>query len=188
MVEGIMDQSDITCCFTGHRPVKLPWGMRDTDSRCTDTKIWIRDQVSDLYEKGYRRFLCGMAIGCDMLFAEEVTALRRLHPEVILFGAIPCADQASCWNTKQKLRYSELVEQCDEIKIFSETYNRLCMNERNSFMVEQSSVLLACFNGTPGGTMNTILYAQRKGIDIRIFDLNRLIRDESRETSSELTH
>ena len=35
-------------------------------------------------QAGYRRFICGMAIGCDMYFAEAVLALKQLHPDVIL--------------------------------------------------------------------------------------------------------
>lgn len=179
-----MEPEEITCCFTGHRPVKLPWGMRETDSRCLDAKNWIAEQLRELYEKGYRRFLCGMAIGCDTLFAQEVLKLKAEHPDTMLFGAIPCADQASGWNRKQKETYAALVEQCDEIKIFSPSYNSLCMNERNSYMVENSTVLLACYNGTPGGTRNTVLAAMRKGIEIRILDPDELVRDESREPSA----
>ena len=28
-----------TCCFTGHRPAKLPWGSRESDPRCTELKL-----------------------------------------------------------------------------------------------------------------------------------------------------
>ena len=27
-----------TCCFTGHRPSKLPWGTREEDPRCVALK------------------------------------------------------------------------------------------------------------------------------------------------------
>lgn len=173
-----------TCCFTGHRPVKLPWGTRESDSRAADTRMWIGDQLEELYGNGYRYFICGMAIGADMLFAQEVIELRKKYNDVVLFGAIPCADQASCWNRKQKLMYSELIAQCDEIKVFSNTYNNLCMNARNNYMVDHSSVLLACFNGTPGGTMNTVAYAYKQGLEVRVFDPSELVRDQSRESAA----
>ena len=32
-----MEQTE-TCCFTGHRPDKLPWGIRENDPRCADLK------------------------------------------------------------------------------------------------------------------------------------------------------
>ena len=38
--------------------------------------------------------------------------------------------------------------------------------DRNYYMVDRSSILLAVFNGSAGGTMNTILYAKRKGLQV----------------------
>ena len=40
------------------------------------------------------------------------------------------------------------------------------MMRRNRYMVDHSAALLACFNGRPGGTMNSILYAQRQGLPV----------------------
>ena len=44
------------------------------------------------------------------------------------------------------------------------------MNERNKFMVERSSVVIACYNGKPSGTGNTLRYAKEKGCKIRIIN------------------
>lgn len=33
------------CCFTGHRPAKLPWGYREEDLRCLDLKRRMADAV-----------------------------------------------------------------------------------------------------------------------------------------------
>jgi hypothetical protein len=45
------------------------------------------------------------------------------------------------------------------------------MQRRNEYMVDNSSLLLACFAGVPSGTMNTILYAQRQGVETIILDV-----------------
>ena len=174
MDERLNEQIDkrTTCCFTGHRPQKLPWGWSDSDLRLDRTSAWIAEQLEDLYSRGYRTFMCGMALGCDSIFADEVIRLRNRHPGVVLYGAIPCADQASKWNEKHKLRYAQLVDQCGVVKIFYDYYNSWCMSERNEFMVDNSSVIISCFLGSPGGTMKTLAYAMRKGLETRIFDLN----------------
>ena len=52
-----------SCCFTGHRPGKLPWGMDEQDRRCLALKARIADAVEAAYQEGYRHFLCGMALG-----------------------------------------------------------------------------------------------------------------------------
>ncbi len=163
-----------TCCFSGHRPMKLPWGMRETDIRCTAAKEWIARQIEEIYTCGYRRFLCGMAIGCDTYFADAVLELKQTHPDLILSAAIPCADQSNRWNSRQKEHYSELILQCDEVKIFQERYTPECMRRRNIYMVDHSSALIACYDGRPGGTMKTLLYAQREGLDVRVLDVSTL--------------
>lgn len=169
-----MNLKETTCCFSGHRPMKLPWGMREGDPRCQKMKSWISEALEELYSSGYRRFICGMAIGCDMIFAEAVIALRQVHPDVILEGAVPCDDQASRWNKAQKQHYAELISSADVIKTFQPNYSGNCMQRRNEYMVDEASLLLACYDGRPGGTMKTILYAQRQGLEVRVLDVSSL--------------
>ena len=169
-----MPDRETTCCFSGHRPMKLPWGMRESDERCIRTKHWITQQLETLYANGYRHFLCGMAIGCDTYFAEAVLAMKKNHPDVRLEAAIPCTDQANRWNNAQKAKYAGLIAQCDEVKIFQEHYTSDCMQRRNFYMVDRSSALIACFNGRPGGTMTTLVYAQREGLSVHLLDVNEL--------------
>ena len=38
--------------------------------------------------------------------------------------------------------------------------------DRNRYMVDASRVLVAVYNGTAGGTQNTMLYAMRQGLEI----------------------
>ena len=45
------------------------------------------------------------------------------------------------------------------------------MMRRNRYMVDRSSLLLACFDGRPGGTMNTILYAERSGLKTVVIEI-----------------
>ena len=170
----IMVTRETTCCFSGHRPMKLPWGMRESDERCIAAKQWIAGQLEELYTLGYRHFICGMAIGCDTYFAEAVLALRDCHPDVTLEAAIPCADQANRWNKKQKETYDDLLARCDSAKVFQEHYTNGCMQQRNTYMVDRSSALLACYDGRPGGTMSTLLYAKREGLDIRVLDIEEI--------------
>ena len=42
--------------------------------------------------------------------------------------------------------------------------------QRNEWMVDHSSRLIAIYNGTPGGTRNTIEYAKQKKLEIAIYD------------------
>ncbi len=166
-----MYDRSVTCCFTGHRPVKLPWGLNEQDPRCLTLKEQLAATLEGIYESGYRHFICGMAIGCDTYFAEEVLQLKEQHPEVILEAAIPCDGQDAKWNSKQKEAYARLLAQCDFATHVSRSYTPDCMMRRNIYMIDHSSLLLACFNGRSSGTMSTILYAERSGIRTIILDI-----------------
>ena len=84
-----------SCCFTGHRPAKLPWGYNERDPRCVRLKERIADAVLLAYQEGYRHFLCGMAQGCDLYFCEAVLALRERYPEVTVEAAIQFSSASS---------------------------------------------------------------------------------------------
>ena len=166
-----MDEQAITCCFTGHRPQSLPWGTREQDPRCTELKLELAARLEGIYEAGFRRFLCGMALGCDMFFAEAVLALRDNHPDVMLEAVIPCGSQPDRWSLAQRQRYNSLLNRCDKVTVLQIHYTPDCMQKRNRYMVEHASLLLACYNGYPGGTQSTLLYAQRRGLQTIIIEI-----------------
>ena len=166
-----MAQREQTCCFSGHRPAKLPWGGNEADERCLALKGELAAHLEALYAEGYRHFICGMALGCDMYFAEAVTALREVHEDVTLEAAVPCGTQPDRWNRAQRERYNALLNACSKVTVLQIGYSPECMMRRNQYMVDHSSMLLCCYNGRPGGTMRTILYAERTGVGVEIIDV-----------------
>lgn len=161
-----MRARQISCCFTGHRPGKLPWGYREEDPRCVSLKRRIADAVACAYQEGFRHFLCGMAQGCDLYFCESVLRLREVHPEVTLEAAIPCPTQADGWPRDQRERYARLVAACDYETVVSARYTPGCMHRRDRYMVDHASLLIAAFDGTPGGTQYTVAYAMGRGVPV----------------------
>lgn len=162
----MMRASRETCCFTGHRPTKLPWRYDETDNRCLRLKQRMADAVETAYEEGYRHFLCGMAQGCDLYFCECVLALRTRHPDVTVEAAIPCPTQADAWPASQRERYRTLVEACDFETMVSQRYTPYCMQRRDRYMVDHASLLIAAFDGSAGGTRYTVEYAMRRGLAV----------------------
>ncbi len=77
-----------SCCFTGHRPDKLPWGENESDPRCLALKRRLEGELTQVYNRGYRHFICGMARGCDLYFCEAVLELRSRRPGITLEAAI----------------------------------------------------------------------------------------------------
>lgn len=167
-----MDLREQTCCFTGHRPEKLPWGKNEADLRCLVLKRKLRDALETAFAEGKRRFVCGMARGCDLYFAEAVIALRLEHPDVTLEAAIPFAGQSERWTPEQRQRWERLVHACDRRTVLQEHYTPDCMHRRNRYMVEKSSLVIAVYDGSDGGTRRTLEYAIREKVPFVDIDPN----------------
>ena len=167
-----MEERATSCCFTGHRPSHLPWGSNELDPRCRALKQELSYRLKGIYDAGYRHFICGMALGCDMYFAEAVLKMRKEHPDVSLEAAIPCGGQPERWSKAQRERYNRLIDQCDKVQVLQIAYTPDCMMKRNRYMVDHASLLLACSRSLPGGTMNTMLYALRQGVRVVTVDID----------------
>ena len=157
---------DNSCSFSGYRPEKLPWGTREDDMRCLTVKDKLAASLERIYLSGIRHYICGMARGSDTYFCEAVLELRRKYPDVTLEAAIPCEEQAARWTEEDRCRYFRLVAQCDYETYVSHKYTRDCMIRRNRYMVDHSSILLAVYDGKFSGTMHTVEYAARRGLEI----------------------
>ena len=154
------------CCFSGHRPNKLPWGEDEGDPRCLRLKRELDGALRAVYKKGVRRFICGMAMGSDTYFAEAVLRLREKHPDVCLTAAIPCLDQAGHWRAAMRRRYEMLCASADERVVIASSYTFDCMERRNRYMVENSKYVLMYYTGGTGGTFNTARMALKMGREL----------------------
>lgn len=161
-----MDERIPACAFTGHRIEKLPWGQDENDPRCMKLKQELSDAVEAVYRSGVRHFLCGMATGSDMYFCEAVLSLRAEHADVTIEAAIPWDGQSSAWSEALRRRYDRLVTECDYHTLVCHSYAPDCLMRRNRYMVDNATVLIAAYGGKPGGTMNTLLYAMRQGVEV----------------------
>ena len=150
------------CAFTGHRPRGFDFGYDESAPECQRLKVRIRGEIEKLVESGVAAFISGMALGADTWCAEAVIALKGKYPFLRLIAAIPCPDQADRWPEADRKRYAGLLDACDEKYIVSPRYTSYCMMARNRFMVEKSDMILAVWNGRPGGgTAATVALAER---------------------------
>lgn len=156
----------VSCCFSGHRPGKLPWGNDENDPRCVALKQQLWDAMEAAYQEGYRHFICGMAQGCDFYFCELALELRKKYGDVTVEAAIPCPTQAERWGAEQRRRWQRLVDLCDYETMVQNHYSPDCMQRRNRYLVDHASMLIAVHNGQSGGTRRTIEYAMRRGLNI----------------------
>ncbi|MCL2587801.1 MAG: DUF1273 domain-containing protein [Oscillospiraceae bacterium] len=155
-----------SCCFTGYRPEKLPWRSDEEDTRAITLKEKLFDVAEALYRSGITHFIVGMARGCDFYFCEAVLLLREERADITIEAAIPYEEQAADWSEADRNRYFRLVSQCDYETLIQREYSVDCMKKRNYYMVDHAAVLVAVYDGQFGGTMQTVNYARRKGLEI----------------------
>ena len=138
------------CALTGHRVLGGSFSRKKAE-----------DALRALIAEGADTFYCGMALGFDLYCCELLLRLREEFP-VRIVACVPCADQAARYSPRAKEKYEALLSACDEKIVLHERYEQGCMFERNRYMVDRCSVLLAYLENDRGGTFYTVNYAKKR--------------------------
>lgn len=158
-METELEKRKHRCCFTGHRPEKLGASEREIKTALTRE---IRAAISN----GYSVFISGMARGVDLWAAEAVLDLRDTGEAIRLICAVPFPGFELRWERDWRERYQSILERADLTKTICLRYSKSCFQIRNQWMVDHSAQVIAVYNGTGGGTRNTLEYAAAQGIPI----------------------
>lgn len=160
-----------TACFSGHRPEKFYIGGKEDPSTVAKIKSMLYLAVLEaVRDKGYRRFISGMARGVDLWACEVVLKLKKAYPDIELICALPYRDHGKNFRGQDRYLFNISLESCRKAIAVSENYDRDCMRKRNYFMVDHSSLLIAVYSESKSGTGQTIRYAQKRGIDTNIIN------------------
>ena len=119
--------------------------------------------LDELLQQGAECFLCGMALGFDLLCGELLADRKAAGAAFKLVACIPCADQAEKFSAAARARYEAVLAACDERVVLFPSYEHGCMFARNRYMVERCDLLLAYLTSERGGTFYTVRYAEKKG-------------------------
>ena len=149
----------VSAAFTGHR-------FYDFSQR-----VFIQERltsaISEAYDHGIRNFISGFALGIDLMAAQLVQSLKCNLPGISLTAAIPFEGQAERYNIYDKRVYGRLLELADKVIVLIDCYYPRCFLDRDEFMVENASYLIAYYDGREkGGTYYTIKKARARGIPI----------------------
>ena len=148
-----------TACFTGHRMIR--------QSLLPQVRERLAEEIAFAYSNGYRTFLCGGARGFDTLAALEVLCFREIRQDVRIVLVIPCADQSSRWPVHEQKLWQDIRKRADEVHVLSDTYYTGCMQNRNRFMVDRSTLCLCWMTRFEGGTWSTVRYALYSGVPVK---------------------
>ncbi|HBF86750.1 MAG TPA: hypothetical protein DDW54_03630 [Clostridiales bacterium] len=144
-----------TCAVTGHRTLKENFDRKKLDGKFTE-----------IIEKEYKYFLVGMALGFDTECFLSLERLRKKFTDIKIVAVIPCVDQAAKFPPEERKEYNRMLTSADYIAAEKRTYFKNCMLIRNNFLVENSSYLLAYYDGESkkGGTYYTVSRAKKLGV------------------------
>lgn len=143
-----------TCCVTGHRDIpfeKIPY-VQDQ----------LRQELVQAIQHGYTHFISGFASGVDLIFSGIVASLKREYP-ITLEAAIPYPARMST----PDVDFQRLIKSCDVVKVHSTHFFNGCYAVRNRYMVVNSTLVIAVYDGRQtGGTATTVKFACRNGCEV----------------------
>ncbi len=148
-------------CFTGHRPEKLRADKEEIIAA-------LRREIDTAIADGITEFISGMARGVDLWAANLVLERKKSNPSIRLLCAIPYENFEKGWSKKWQDMYHMILEQADMIHYVQPNFTYAAFQERNHWMVDHAIRVIAVFNGEQGGTKNTLEYAGRFCLELRI--------------------
>lgn len=145
--------------FTGHRPNKL----NNEYAGKGPISDYIRSEIrSTLLRLQPAVVVVGMALGVDMLAAEVAIELG-----IPVIPYIPFVGQESKWPYLSQLRYRHILSQSlAPVIVSGGGYAPWKMQWRNKAMCDRSHILIAVWDGSPGGTANCVKYGKTVCQDI----------------------
>jgi uncharacterized phage-like protein YoqJ len=167
-----------TACFTGHRKIggydmKNPMALRLKDKLIETIELAMK-------QEGVTRFISGGALGTDQIAFWCVHILKNNYPNIKNIVAIPFKNQDKVWNKEQKHWYHKMLKLADEVVNVEELgeyktkndeplgeFSVAKMQKRNEYMVDKSSVIIAVYDGSKGGTANCLWYARKMAVGHR---------------------
>ena len=147
------------CCFIGHRPEKLI-------SAESGIKKGLEGAILKAIHEGFTTFITGMARGVDIWAGQIVLRLRQDNPDLRLIAALPYPGCDRRWSASWRRQYAEVLEAADLVKCICSQYSKVSFQRRDAWMVDQSSRVLAVYDGVSGGTKNTIDYSIKCGVEV----------------------
>lgn len=156
---------------TGHRPDKLG-GFNNVEGFKA-----IRRNMKEIlgsYDPKDITAISGGALGIDQFWIEVA-----LHLSIPVIAALPFKGYDAKWPIASRRIYTNLLASCKEVKYICDAgYEPSKLQRRNEWMVNNCDLLVAYWNGTPGGTANCVRYAESITKEILKVNVNYLVNEK----------
>lgn len=146
------------CVFTGHRVLGRDF-----------SRTRLKQLIKSLIERGVENFYNGVAMGFDLLAAEQVLSLKKQYPYIKLIACIPYYGQEKYFSQRDVKRYVSVLQKADEQILLSTEYYTGCLHNRDRYMVDNADVMIAYCNKNEGGAAYTLSYFRKKYPDGEVY-------------------
>lgn len=146
--------------ITGHRPDKLGgWQIPNATQMAV-----VRGIEAALLELKPSALITGMALGVDQWAAEVC-----IHHKIPFAAFVPYPDYGDNWPPHSQAHYRWLLSKAYQTVYVNPNpgYDPRKLHSRNAWIVENCALLLAVYNGTPGGTQSCLGVAARFNRPVR---------------------
>ena len=162
---------EFTCCFTGHRPEKMPFTATYRPIQYAQYLRRIQMAIDKKRTAGCRDFYCGVARGFDLWAAQVLLKIKSENPNegLRLICVVPFENFYAHWQPEDYHTVQTVLDNADEVICLQRYYSRNCFVKRNHYMVDNCGHVIAGYDGQQkGGTFTTIAYARANGRQVEI--------------------
>jgi len=156
-----------TICFSGPRPIKYEYSGKKLEK----INFILYSEITGLLRAGFNTLIFGGAPGFDLISLKAALRIKEEteYKNIQLICALPYEkfSESQHFDDYWLRWYNEIIPHCKIINVGKsiEAFPG-CFRKRNYFMVDNSAALICLYNGQPGGTGQTYLYAVRKKLQI----------------------
>lgn len=151
-------------CVTGHRPMKLFRSAPYSAENFHKLTVFAQEVLSWATKNlELTEVITGMALGWDQAIAKAAFQL-----EIPFTAATPFEGQENYWPLPTQAMYHDLLKNAKEVVVVTKpkpVSTKLvikALQDRNAWMIDNSELVMALWDGSSGGTHNAIQYATKK--------------------------
>lgn len=190
MPDEFRPDTEKTICISGHREKSItPYQHNRIYCALTISavKLMLYRYIDMAIERGFENFISGLATGIDLWAAEYIIKKKQANNNITLIGAMPYLRHAEVFPADYK-KLLEYVEKNSDILISTNsdpeiiyrktTPERYLYRDRNYYMVDRSSAIIAFLNNNSSytGTSQTVSYGYKTGRKICRFSIEDIFK------------
>lgn len=162
----LFDKKRRTICFSGYRPEKFAFIIKKGEEAYLALENRIKRAIIQAVEDGYSSFMCGMAMGFDLIVGSVVLDLKqdKNFSDILLIAVLPFEGHG--FSNPWQVIHQMVLNEASCVVTLAPHYYRQAYQDRNRFMVDRSGRLICYYNGKKGGTDFTVKYAENNGLEI----------------------